>query len=50
MYADDKRQLLAGHVKDGRGGQVPHVDTEDSLMLPMISSQQSVDPGKTPET
>ena len=39
----DKRHLLVSHVKDAAGGGlqvggVTHIDTEDSLMLPMISS------------
>ena len=41
----DKRLLLVSHVKDGKGGLqvggVTHIETEDSLMLPMISSQHS---------
>ena len=41
----DKKLLLVSHVKDGKGGVqvggVAHIETEDSLNLPMISSQAS---------
>ena len=40
--APDKKLLLVGHAKGGvQVGGVTHIDTEDSLMLPMISSQHS---------
>ena len=41
----DRKLMLVSHVRDGKGGVqvggVAHIETEDSLMLPLISSQPS---------